>query len=439
MGFHKLSYVAPLKLYAILRELDMPFILHSAEKHAKKAQFTYLSAMPKFLLTVRDSGTYLDNSLVSRERNPFRAIKNIGGKYLTTSTGSETFRLTSGFVGYFAYDAVHNYIGGEINEASVFGYYPWMFIYNHLRGELYFYSDEIPPFSPERIVEKSRKTELHPVKGNSHIIGVDAEPEEFENIVARGKEYIFAGDVFQVVLSREYRIKSDLTPFDIYRKLLSINPSPYTFLLEFEKCMVGTSPETMGSVRGSKFTINPIAGTTHRGTTKMEDDTLAGALLNDEKERAEHMMLVDLARNDVGRVSRPGSVKLPRFFDIVKYSHVQHIESEVTGILREGCDMIDAIESSFPAGTVTGAPKIRAMEIIDELEKSRRRVYGGGIGYFSSTGNSDFAIGIRMAEIDRVIRVRAGAGIVADSVPHREYIETERKMGAMLQALDVVT
>jgi len=207
---------------------------------------------------------------------------------------------------------------------------------------------------------------------------------------------------------------------------------------EFEKDVVGASPETMASVENSILKINPIAGTTKVGETEEETKELAEKLLSDEKERAEHMMLVDLARNDVRKVSKSGTVELNRFFEVIRYSHVQHIESEVTGELKDNTTMFDAIEASFPAGTLTGAPKYRAMEIIDELEKSRRKIYGGAVGYFSLSNHADTAIAIRMAEIDNdTIRLRAGAGIVADSVPENEYIETERKMAAVMRALEV--
>jgi anthranilate synthase component 1 len=255
-------------------------------------------------------------------------------------------------------------------------------------------------------------------------------------MVEKAKDYIYAGDAFQIVISREYGLKSDFSAFKIYRNLRQINPSPYMFLLEFEKSIVGASPETMASVEGNIVKINPIAGTAARGKNSKEDAEIAKKLLNDEKERAEHVMLVDLARNDVRKVSKPGSVKVSRFFDVVKYSHVQHIESEVIGELRNDLTQFDAMEAAFPAGTLTGAPKIRAMEIIDELEKSKRRVYGGAVGYFSAR-YADMAIAIRMVEIDDFCRIRAGAGIVADSKPKKEYLETEKKMAAVLKALEV--
>ncbi|CAB49384.1 anthranilate synthase component I [Pyrococcus abyssi] len=433
MHVKKLERVEPIKLYSVIREFENPFIFTIIGKDSKEAKLTYISASPEFTVEISGKGTFLDGKKVSNETNPFLSLKSFN---MDSASGSG---FLGGFMGYIAYDAVHNYIEGSIEEPSVFGYYPWVFIYNHGKGELRFYYLRDPSFDPETIVERAKREELKFENGGAEIIRTDANREEFMEMVEKGKEYIFAGDVFQVVLSREYVLRSDVDPVELYRKLISINPSPYTFILEFKKILVGASPETMGSVEGRTVRINPIAGTAPRGKTPEEDEEIRRRLLSDEKERAEHVMLVDLARNDVRKVSKPGSVKLVRFFDVIKYSHVQHIESEVIGELADDKDMFDAIEASFPAGTLTGAPKIRAMEIIDELEKSRRRVYGGAIGYFSITGYADFAIAIRMAEIEgRKAHVRAGAGIVADSIPEKEFYETENKMKAVLKAFGVI-
>jgi anthranilate synthase component 1 len=225
----------------------------------------------------------------------------------------------------------------------------------------------------------------------------------------------------------------------LYRRLRSINPSPYTYLFEFGPLtIVGASPETLFSAYAGKLSVNPIAGTCPRGKTEEEDASLAALMLQDEKERAEHVMLVDLGRNDVRSVCRSGTVQVKDFMSVLKYSHVQHIETTVEGELREECDQFDAARSVFPAGTLSGAPKLRAMEIIDKLEEEPRGLYGGGIGYFSVDGSADFAIAIRSILLqDGVATVQAGAGIVADSDPLREYEETERKMAAMRRALGV--
>jgi anthranilate synthase component 1 len=278
--------------------------------------------------------------------------------------------------------------------------------------------------------------------------------EKYEKSVRRAKEHVLDGDSYQVVLSRARELVGDIDPRGLYAALRDVNPSPYMYLLEYgDRSVVGASPETLVSVRDEEVVSNPLAGTCSRGESPVEDRRLAGELLADEKERAEHTMLVDLARNDTRRVSEPGSVRVREFMNVLKYSHVQHIESTVTGRLVEDADAFDATRAAFPMGTLSGAPKVRAMELIHDLEPTPRGLYGGGVGYFSWTGDADMAIVIRTAlvehgteqsgsavrgsedEPDR-ITVRAGAGIVADSDPASEYEETERKMDGVLAALD---
>ena len=269
--------------------------------------------------------------------------------------------------------------------------------------------------------------------------------EAYEDAVRRAKEHVLDGDIYQGVISRKRELYGEIDPLGLYRALREVNPSPYMYLLAHDDLtVVGASPETLVSVRGREVMANPIAGTCSRGASPVEDRRLAGEMLADEKERAEHTMLVDLARNDVRRVSEAGSVRVEEFMNVLKYSHVQHIESTVTGRLAADADAFDATRAAFPAGTLSGAPKIRAMEIIDALEREPRGVYGGGVGYYSWTGDADFAIVIRTATVesgatdageDR-ITVQAGAGIVADSDPESEYEETEKKMDGVLAALE---
>ncbi len=265
------------------------------------------------------------------------------------------------------------------------------------------------------------------------------EKKEFEAAVSKAKKYIAAGDIFQVVLSQRFEVEGTFKPFDVYLALKEVNPSPYMYLLEFgETKIIGSSPEILVKVDGRTVTVRPIAGTRPRGSDIVEDEALSREMLNDEKERAEHVMLVDLGRNDVGRVSRFGSVEVTEFFGVEKYSHVQHIISNVKGELRSGLDSFDALEASFPAGTVTGAPKVRAMEIIEELEPSRRGIYAGSVGYFCFDGDMDFAITIRTIILESgKAYVQAGAGIVADSIPKSEFKETENKGKGMLKALEL--
>jgi anthranilate synthase component 1 len=266
--------------------------------------------------------------------------------------------------------------------------------------------------------------------------------EAFERDVARILEYIKAGDTFQTVLSRRQDAPGTADPLRLYRYLRALNPAPYLFYLALDDfALVGSSPEVLVRVENGEVTVRPIAGTRPRGSTAPEDEALARALLTDEKERAEHMMLVDLGRNDVGRVAQYGTVRVTDLLTIERYSHVQHLVSEVRGRLREGYDALDVFKACFPAGTVTGAPKVRAMEIIDELEPERRGPYAGAVGYVGwGAVNLDTAIAIRAAAVlrDRVA-VQAGAGIVADSDPAREFAETEAKAQAVLRALALAT
>ena len=263
---------------------------------------------------------------------------------------------------------------------------------------------------------------------------------EYEEMVLAGKEYIAAGDIFQVVLGQRFQKPLRADAFDVYRALRSLNPSPYMFFLGFDDgtTVVGASPEILCTVEDGTVTVRPIAGTRPRGETPAEDLALQAELLADEKERAEHIMLVDLGRNDVGRVSEYGSVKVTDLMVIEKYSHVMHIVSSVTGKLNPDKSAIDVLRATFPAGTLSGAPKVRAMQIIEEREPTRRGIYGGAIGYFSYTGNLDACIAIRtMVAKGGIAYVQAGGGIVADSVPATEFDETVNKSGAVRRAVEL--
>ncbi len=262
---------------------------------------------------------------------------------------------------------------------------------------------------------------------------------DYKAAVLRAKEFIAAGDTFQAQIGQRQSKTLRADPFDVYRALRSINPSPYMFYLDFgDTKLVGASPEILVGEKGGQVTIRPIAGSRHgRGATVAEDDAIAADLLSDEKERAEHIMLVDLARNDIGRVAQYGTVEVGELMVIEKYSHVMHIVSEVSGILRGNLDRFDALRASFPHGTATGAPKVRTMEIIEELEPTRRGAYAGGVGYFSFSGSMDLALTIRTAVVQGdTIHVQASGGVVADSVPEFEYQETLAKMRALVRAVE---
>jgi len=265
-------------------------------------------------------------------------------------------------------------------------------------------------------------------------------PAGFEAIVSQAKEYIYAGDIIQAVLSQRLARRTCANPFAIYRALRSINPSPYMYYLHLgDYYIVGASPELLVRVEDSIVSNHPIAGTRRRGNDVTEDLALEEELKHDKKECAEHIMLVDLGRNDIGRISEPGTVKVTQLMDLERYSHVMHLVSHVQGKLRAGLSQFDALRSCFPAGTVSGAPKIRAMEIIAELEKEKRGPYAGAVGYFDFSGNLDTAITIRTIIIkNNIAYIQAGAGIVADSIPEREYQESLNKAQALLSAIDQV-
>jgi len=257
--------------------------------------------------------------------------------------------------------------------------------------------------------------------------------------VRKGQEYIRAGDIFQFVPSQRLRVPSSANPFDVYRALRIINPSPFMFYLKCPSCtLIGASPEILCRVQDGVVTSRPLAGTRRRGHTDAEDQLLEKELLSDAKERAEHIMLVDLHRNDVGRVAKVGSVVVSDMMSVERYSHVMHITSNVTGVLAEGLNAMDALRVSLPVGTVSGAPKIRAMQIIDEVEPTRRGPYGGAVGYLDFAGNLDTCIALRtIVWKNGVYDVQAGAGIVADSVPSSEFEETLDKAKAMLKAVEI--
>ncbi len=261
----------------------------------------------------------------------------------------------------------------------------------------------------------------------------------FEKMVVRAKEYIKSGDVFQVVLSQRFSVPYKAPAFRLYRQLRKLNPSPYMFYLNMDDFqLVGSSPEILVRLKDNTVTVRPIAGTRPRGKDLAEDQQLAAALLADEKERAEHLMLIDLGRNDVGRIAEPGSVQMTAQYTIEYYSHVMHIVSEVQGKLAPGISALQALLAGFPAGTVSGAPKVRAMQIIDAMEPVKRAFYAGAVGYFSANGDMDTCIALRTALIkDGMLHVQAGAGIVADSDPHSEYLETCNKAMALLKAASI--
>jgi anthranilate synthase component I len=362
-------------------------------------------------------------------------------------------RFTGGAVGYLAYDAarlferVPDAHGQPEALLASFSLYRSLVAFDHVRQSLVlialaepgrrqaFADAQAALGSLEEDLRWERRSERER-RGTAPAPGGLGDGAAFREAVAKGREHIAAGDVFQVVLSRALEVECGLDPFTVYRALRTVNPSPYMyFLKDGDSAVAGASPEMLVRVEGRRVETRPLAGTRARAAGA-DDEELARELLADEKERAEHVMLVDLGRNDLGRVCRFGSVRVPELMAVERYSHVVHIVSSVVGELAEGKDALDALVAAFPAGTLTGAPKIRAMEIIDALETAPRGLYGGALGYLDMRGNLDFCIAIRTLVFrEGRVRLQAGAGIVADSDPAAEERETEAKAGALLEAL----
>jgi anthranilate synthase component I len=371
-------------------------------------------------------------------------------------------RFFGGAVGYFSYDVARafeklpaRHAAGPLPEA-VFVVTDTLVIFDNLHQTVKVVANAVvdDPAGAERsyasacarideivaaLAQPSPLKPLDPAANAPIELQSNTTRDAYKQAVLRAKEYILAGDVFQVVLSQRFSVKLDVDPFDVYRALRVVNPSPYMFHLNFEAPVVtGASPEVLVRVERGRVTVRPIAGTRRRGATHKEDAQLEAELRSDAKERAEHVMLIDLGRNDVGRVARIGSVRVDEQMIVERYSHVMHLVSSVSGDVGEGRDAIDVLRACFPAGTLTGAPKIRAMEIIEELEPSRRGLYGGAVGYLSFTGNLDMCIAIRtLYWADGAVQLQAGAGIVADSDPDFEYEETVSKARAVVRALEI--
>jgi len=399
-------------------------------------RYSFLGFAPELMIEIKDSVARVNGRKENVEK-PFAFLKEHMRKY----KGNSSFPYAGGLVGYISYDTVR-YIedipdtcgdGLKLPDMK-FGLYTDGIIIDRFADQSYYFT--IKDFRAEE-VEKVLEEKIE-VENNYKTAQLRANisKEKFEENVRIAKERLAAGEIFQGVLSQRFDVESTLDPLAFYERLRELNPSPYMYYLDFEEKIVGASPESLVKVIGNKIETNPIAGTTRRGETAEEDEKLAQKLLEDPKENAEHVMLVDLGRNDIGKVAKFGTVQVPEYKVVEKYSHVQHIVSRVTGELKKELDCFDGFKATFPAGTLTGAPKIRAMEIIDELETKRRGPYGGCVGYFSANGNMDFAITIRTAIVKgETYHVQAGAGIVMDSVPDKEYFECQQKAEALIEAL----
>jgi anthranilate synthase component I len=471
--------ISPLDVYTSTRS-GCGFLLESMEGSEKIARYSYIGIDPEFVITIGDTVDVQGNEQFTaiaedpEGETPVDQIKSILSRFSYINVKAP--RFFGGMVGYFTYDCV-NSLFKKVREARTctrdstgkrdFGNQVASFmltkdciVFDHAEQKLFIFSSPFLTYESDLKSEyeqsflKIRALQSHIatlVSGRSTSLvkkervnkkKVDylssVTQEAFEVSVGRIKEHIAAGDIFQAVLSRRMECTVDSDPFAIYAALRQINPSPYMYYIDFgDEQVIGASPEMLVRVEKRQVTTVPIAGTRPRGRDSREDSKFSKDLLGDPKERAEHTMLVDLARNDLGRVCRFGSVQVEEFMGIEKFSHVQHIVSTVKGTLRDNLDCYDAFKSCFPAGTVSGAPKIRAMQIIDEEETQNRGLYAGAVGYIGFDRNLEFAIAIRTVIVRKgQAYLQVGAGIVADSIPENEWKETESKALAMLRAIE---
>lgn len=456
--------LTPVSLFLSIREeAQYPFLLESVEGGEQVARYSFLGRNPYQVLRYDGGGPtlYRDGSVEELHQSYFEALKELTTQHSEPKI-HDLPRLTGGAVGFSSYDTVReieqleNVPGGNIDiPEAVWAFYDEVFAFDHVKQQIIIintvFVDEEEKSAgtlykeAQRRLDELEKIVYQPVrKSDSFSINPDAlssniSQAEFEEMVTRAKEYIYEGDIFQVVLSQRFETDFSGDRFMLYRALRMVNPSPYLFFLDFDDfALVGSSPEVLVRVQDETAQLLPIAGTRPRGETPEEDLQLEKDLKNDPKEIAEHVMLVDLGRNDLSRVCKPGTVKPVREQVIERYSHVMHIVSDIKGNLAKEQTSVDALMQCFPAGTVSGAPKIRAMEIIDELEPTKRGPYAGAVGYFDFSGNMDTCIVIRtMMVTDSKVYIQAGAGIVADSDPQKEYIETKNKADALVEALSV--
>lgn len=447
---------------------DMGFILESAEGGTQIGRYSFIGSGNIGTVTLRDGEVAFQgdfSSDIATYDDPLDAIADLIAPYKTHA--SDTLpRFTGGAVGYLGYDAIrhfeprvphHQNPGLGFPEAQ-FHIADTLVVFDHLERVLKVVShvqlndaagiESAYDAAEQRIHDViSRLNEPlpdYPVGGETPATSVterrrpNMTPDAFKQMVEAGKKYIRQGDIFQVVLSQRVDVDTPAHPFSIYRALRTVNPSPYMFYLDFgEHQVVGASPELLVRLDDGVVSNHPIAGTRPRGTTISEDNANADDLISDEKERAEHIMLVDLGRNDIGRVSKPGTVRLPKLMEIERFSHVMHIVSNVDGDIRDDMRAVDALRACFPAGTVSGAPKVRAMEIIAELEPDARGVYSGAVGYLDFSGEMDTCIALRtLVYRDGVASLQAGGGIVADSTAEGEYHESLHKMAALVRAIE---
>jgi anthranilate synthase component 1 len=454
----------PVSAYLKLRNGSNSYLLESADGGKRWGRYSFIGFNPFIRVISRNGRMEIcignQREVLEEVSNPMEALRELNAKIKPVKT-QDLPPFQGGLVGFVNYDLVRTWerlpgvspINRSLPEA-IFAACRNLVIFDHFTHtiKVVAFADLTEKTDLEQaysqtcglLAETIDKLQ-HPLpdaSNNGQILLTDLRPDcekaAFEDAVRKAKEHIVAGDIIQVVLSQRFTGEVAGEDFALYRNLRSVNPSPYMFYLNFgEIKLIGASPEILVRLTDGKIELRPIAGTRPRGTTPDEDQALEEDLMQDPKERAEHVMLVDLGRNDVGKVAAAGSVTVPRLMEIERYSHVMHIVSRIEGILKQDRDCFDLFMSAFPAGTVSGAPKIRAMEIISELETSPRGPYAGAVGYFGFNGNMDFCITIRtMAIILNKLSIQVGAGIVADSSPENEYAETLEKAGAMFKAIE---
>ena len=459
---------SPTSLYSRIKDKRNSFLLESIEGGEKWAQYSIIGLDCKDTIKVTGNKIEIKNNeatTILESKDPLNELDNILTKFKSPNLENMP-RFYGGYVGFFAYESAQ-YAEEKIrslqNKNSKFKeHMPEIYlvksekliVYDNFNQTMHaIYNSDPASTSFKDALDKLNEIENSIDQSHSYIepsyksITGNFEFEsnftknEFIHSVNTVKDYIEEGDVMQVVLAQDFYRSFEGDSFKLYSALRQLNPSPYMYYLNLDECeIVGSSPEILVRVEDDDITLRPIAGTRKRGKDKKEDQSNENDLLNDPKELAEHLMLIDLGRNDVGRVSDIGSVKLTEKMVIEKYSHVMHIVSNVVGTLSKGLNFIDALKATLPAGTLSGAPKIRAMEIINELEPSSRGIYGGAIGYISWNGNIDTAIAIRTAVIkDKLIHVGAGAGIVADSDPESEWLECKQKAKVFLDAMEMIS
>ncbi len=445
----------------IAEHSDYAFLLESVEGGEQVGRYSFLGKDPFLILRSRGGKTIVDRAgQTSESDKPFvTALRELMAAFHSPFVPGLP-RFTGGAVGYFGYDAaawfepVTLQPATEVEDEAGFMLFDTVLAFDHVRHRILIIAnaritgdedlESLYQFARAKIefVERELERTLSrttPAPRQALDVTSNVSRDEFERRVRTAREYIAAGDIYQVVLSQRFETRFDADPFMAYRALRHVNPSPYMYFLRMGgRAIVGSSPEMLVRVEGRSIQTHPIAGTRPRGRTEEEDLRLAEELKRSEKERAEHVMLVDLGRNDLGRVSAYGTVKVPTYMTVERYSHVMHLVSIVEGRLSDEHDRLDALVACFPAGTVSGAPKVRAMEIVAELETGRRGVYAGAVGYLDFAGNLDFCITIRTVVIEHGrAYVQAGAGIVADSNPAAEYEETRDKARAVIQALEL--